>query len=159
MSEHQRTASKSRVWLTPPHILAALGRFETDPCAAEEDPFWAGTPRYYTETVNGLNQPWTGRVWLNPPYDKTLGQWLARLADHGDGIALIFARTETETFFDEVWKKADAILFLRGRLHFHFPNGTKAAANCGAPSILVAYGDSNAETLQNCELPGQYVAL
>ena len=159
MSEHQKTRSKSRVWLTPPYILDALGRFEMDPCAAEENPNWANTPRHYTRVVNGLNVPWVGRVWLNPPYDKTLGQWLARLADHGDGIALIFARTETETFFEQVWNKATAVLFLRGRLHFHFPNGTKAQANCGAPSILVAYGEANAETLQNCELPGRFVAL
>ena len=36
-----------------------------------------------------------------------------------DGIALIFARTETEGFVREVWGKADAVLFLHGRLNFH----------------------------------------
>src|SRR5205085_636900 len=25
---------------------------------------------YYTQTENGLQQPWSGRVWLNPPYGK-----------------------------------------------------------------------------------------
>ncbi len=158
MSEHQRTASRSRVWLTPPHILAALGSFDLDPCAATEQPLWAAR-QAWTKYDDGLKKPWLGRVWLNPPYDKTLAQWLARLADHGNGIALIFARTETQTFFEQVWEKADAFLFLRGRLHFHFPNGTKAVANCGAPSVLVAYGQHNAEALQNCELAGQYVAL
>jgi hypothetical protein len=43
-------------------------------------------------------------------------------------------------FFSEVWAKADAVLFLRGRLHFHYVDGTRAAANAGAPSVFVAYG-------------------
>jgi hypothetical protein len=46
-----------------------------------------------------------------------------------------------------VWSKADGLLFLHGRLHFHYPDGTRAAANSGAPSVLVAYGQRDAQIL------------
>lgn len=115
--------------------------------------------RHYSVEQDGLAQEWTGRVWCNPPYGLEAARWLARLADHGDGIALIFARTETAMFFDYVWERATACLFLRGRLHFHHVDGTRAAANAGAPSVLVAYGTSNARALQESGLPGQWVYL
>lgn len=85
--------------------------------------------------------------------------WLSRMVAHGNGIALIFARTETEMFFSEVWEKATALLFLRGRLHFHHVDGTRAAANSGAPSVLIAYGADNADALRRCSLPGAFVDL
>ena len=87
------------------------------------------------------------------------GKWLARLVEHGDGIALIFARTETEVFHRWGWESADAMLFLRGRLHFHDVDGSRAKANAGGPSVLIAHGKENAERLRTCGLPGFYVAL
>jgi hypothetical protein len=88
---------------------------------------------------------------LNPPYGKETGRWLDRLACHGDGIALIFARTETEMFFEHVWTKANGVFFFRGRLHFHRIDGTRAKANAGAPSCLVAYGNQNQDALANLD--------
>lgn len=98
-------------------------------------------------------------MWLNPPYGAETGRWIGKLAGHGDGIALIFARTETDMFFRWVWQCATALLFLKGRLHFHHPDGRRADFNGGAPSVLVAYGVRNAEALRGCGLPGQYVEL
>ncbi len=40
---------------------------------------------------------------LNPPYGEQTERWLAKLAKHGNGIALVYARTETKMFFDSVW--------------------------------------------------------
>jgi hypothetical protein len=114
-------------WHTPPEILEAVGPFDDDPC----------TPG----RTDGLTRQWNGLVWLNPPYDRHLDQWLTKLADHGNGLALIFARTETRTFFKCVWERADGILFLRGRLHF-YRRGERATGNAGAPSCLIAYGSA-----------------
>jgi DNA N-6-adenine-methyltransferase (Dam) len=125
---HHNPVAKSETWLTPPYILRELGPFDMDPCAAEEQPTWAA-PRYYTQRVDGLSQPWEGRVWLNPPYGAKVAYWLRRLAEHQHGTALIFARTETKMFFESVWPKASSMLFIKGRLHFYFPNGQRAAAN------------------------------
>ena len=151
MGSHQSHRAGTTTWLTPPHILDALGSFDLDPCAAPE---WPTAKRHIILPDDGLAADWSGRVWLNPPYGSEAWEWLAKLADHGDGIALVFARTETEGFVREVWGKADAVLFLHGRLYFHDAAGVRARANAGAPSCLVAYGWNNVRALADCELPG-----
>ena len=156
MGSHQSARADNDEWLTPPALLALLGDFDLDPCAPVERP-WATAAEHFTRFDDGLNRRWRGRVWLNPPYG-TAEQWLQRLADHGNGIALIFARTETAMFFRCVWERAEALLFLRGRLHFHFVNGQRAKANAGAPSVLVAYGARNVTVLRDLDL-GAYVEL
>jgi hypothetical protein len=97
-------------------------------------------------------------VWCNPPFGPEAGRWLARLADHGHGIALVPARTETRWFVAYVWGRADAVVFLHGRPHFHRPEGTRAAANSGAPICLVAYGTEAAGRLGRSTLAGTLVA-
>jgi hypothetical protein len=116
---------KNDEWLTPPEILEALGPFDLDPCAPVNRP-WPMASRHYTIQDDGLMKPWEGRVWLNPPYGLQAERWLRRLAEHGNGIALIFARTETEAFFSQVWERATGLLFIRGRLTFYRVDGTKA---------------------------------
>lgn len=112
----------SHDWLTPPEILAALGEFDLDPCASQYQP-WRTAREQFTILDDGLAREWAGRVWCNPPYGPHAAHWLERCAAHGDAIALVFARTETAAFHDHVWPKADAILFLRGRLQFRLPGG------------------------------------
>lgn len=158
MGSHQSASSGSDVWLTPRWILDALGSFDLDPCAAPDPRPWPTARNHYTADVDGLRQPWAGRVWLNPPY-SAVGRWLTRLADHGIGTALVFARTETAVFHDQVWARATAALFLRGRVTFCKANGIPARWNGGAPSVLVAYGTGDADRLANCGLPGRYVDL
>lgn len=158
MGSHHGPIMGKDEWLTPPEILRALGEFDLDPCAPIARP-WEMARKHYTVLDNGLAQPWGGRVWCNPPYGLEAAQWLRRLAAHGNGIALIFARTETEMFFESVWKAATAVLFLRGRLNFHHVNGERAKANSGAPSVLVAYGPENAIALSNCGIEGAFVPL
>lgn len=156
MGGHQSAAMLKDEWLTPPHVLRALGPFDLDPCAPIVRP-WAMAERHYTIEDDGLSREWCGRVWCNPPYGKHVARWLDRCFEHGNAIALIFARTETEAFFDTVWRKATAAMFLDGRLHFHHVGGRRAAANSGAPSVLVAYGENNAAALRDSGLAGALV--
>lgn len=131
-------------WYTPPEIIQALGPFDDDPCLPGED--------------LGLMRPWRGRVWLNPPYDaQRIDRWLQKLADHGNGIAIIFARTETKLFFRSVWERADALLFLKGRLHFYRADGSRAKGNAGGPSVLIAYGPQNVCALRNSKIVGAFI--
>ena len=67
---------------------------------------------------------------------------------------MVFARTETSWFHRQVWGRADALLFLHGRLRFHRPDGTRSDDNCGAPSVLVAYGDEDADRLGSSRVDG-----
>lgn len=159
MGSHQSARAETTTWLTPPHIVDALGPFDLDPCAAPSPRPWPTALRHIELPEDGLAAEWYGRVWLNPPYSFAAWQWLAKLADHGDGIALIFARTETAGFVREVWGKASAVLFIHGRLHFHYPDGTRAAANGGAPSVLVAYGAGAAERLRSAGIDGTWIDL
>lgn len=164
MGGHHSAAAQTTTWLTPPDIIPALGgwtSFDLDPCAAPEPQPWRTALRMNTEADgDGLALEWFGRVWLNPPYTSAaLRAWLRRLADHGRGTALIFARTETEAFEQQVWGRASALLFLFGRLHFHFPDGSRAAANSGAPSVLCAYGLEDMDRLAAADLPGAFVPL
>lgn len=156
MGSHQSAAMLKDEWLTPPHILKALGTFDLDPCAPIKRP-WDMAENHYTIEDNGLNQEWFGRVWCNPPYGLEAAQWLERMAQHGNGIALIFARTETDMFFRWVWEKATAILFIKGRLHFHHVSGERAKANSGAPSCLIAYGHNNYLSLIESRIHGKLV--
>ena len=158
IGSHQSAVMKNDEWLTPPELHGNLGNFDLDPCAPINRP-WPTASQHFTTNDNGLIKPWVGRVWMNPPYGRGAAAWLDRLAEHGNGIALIFARTETDMFFRHVWEKADAVLFLRGRLHFHYVTGKRAKANAGAPSCLIAYGQENASILNDCGLSGQMVNL
>lgn len=153
---HQSARSDTDEWLTPPDLLQALGPFDLDPCAPVRRP-WEIAAHHYTIRDNGLAKPWTGRVWLNPPYGQDTDKWMARMADHGNGLALIFARIETRTWFEHVWPKAGAVLFLAGRLTFYTVSGKPALYNGGAPSALLAYGAQNVAQLRHCGIAGAFV--
>lgn len=156
---HQRTQGVSDDWLTPPDILHALGEFDLDPCASTGQP-WRTAKTQYVVKDDGLAKMWFGRVWLNPPYGRETWKWMSRLAEHGNGIALVFARTETEMFHRLVWERAAALLFLENRLSFHLPvTGKRSGKNAGAPSVLVAYGAFNVDILAKSRIKGAFVRL
>ncbi len=151
---HTRGEKTTDSWITPKWLIQQLGEFDLDPCACEPQP-WACANRQYTESDNGLMLPWEGRVWCNPPYGKEMIYWLERMALHNNGIALVFARTETQAFFRFVWPKASRLLFIRKRLTFAYPDGSlpRHGANSGGPSVLIAYGAEMAKRLDAvCDL-------
>lgn len=161
---HHSANPQTDEWLTPPEIIAALTKdgcspFDLDPCAPHQNPKWTGAADFYTASDDGLDMPWGGMVWCNPPYSD-VEPWMRRMAQHGDGIALVFARCETRWWFEHVWPHAIAYLFLEGRLTFYRPDGTpsKAGHNAGGPSVLIAYGDRAARRLRHSGLPGALVS-
>jgi len=134
-----------------------LGSFDLDPCSPINPPFVCAKHNF-TILDDGLKQDWFGRVYLNPPYGRGMEQWLEKLKYHGNGIALIFARTETKCFFEHIWNDADAILFVKGRIRFYHVSGIQAGTP-GAPSVFMAYGKDNAEALKNSGIKGRYLLL
>jgi len=149
-------------WITPPAIVEALGEFDLDPCASVTQPFvFART--LYTVKEDGLSKEWCGRVWCNPPYGAKTHVWIERLAKHGNGVALIFARVETQLWQDIIFPTASGYLFPRGRIAFYRPDGTKPNSSSGAPSALVAWGDENRaaliEACENGSIAGAYFDL
>ena len=139
-------------WYTPPHIFDALGvYFDLDPCHPPERLPWIPAAQTYCHFDDGLSQPWHGRVWLNPPYGRETGPWLERFVEHHDGIALVFARTETE-WFHRFALAVDAWCLIRGRLTFVRADRSPAEFNAGAPSMLLAVGERNVQAIQDSDL-------
>jgi hypothetical protein len=147
-----RISNGKEEWLTPPEIILRLGPFDLDPCAPLNRPFETAYLHFTIEN-DGLAQPWNGRVWLNPPYSEHK-KWIRKLSVHGNGIALLFARTDTSSFHDFIFPTATGILFLRGRIKFHHVSGQQTKLNSGAPSCLVAWGEENYKSLASSNLTG-----
>jgi hypothetical protein len=154
---NEATVSGTDVWLTPPTLIKSLGEFDLDPCSPLNRP-WDTAKHHFTIEDDGLAQDWFGRVWCNPPYGPGMAPFLRRVVEHGNAMVLIFARTETKAFFEYVWNEADAILFIKGRISFHTPDGGKGGT-AGSPSVLIAYGEENVKALENCGIEGKLVYL
>ncbi len=160
IGSHHSHKALSDDWITPPEIIKCLGPFDFDPCPSSiQAPGFLGMDCYEYGT-NALAEFWdpSKRIWLNPPYGDGIALWLEKASQHRNCIALIFARTETKAFCEYVWNRADGILFIKGRLTFRRPDGIKPKGNSGAPSVLVAYGENNVESLRNCGLSGYLVS-
>lgn len=113
-------------WYTPAWMFQALRvTFDLDPCSPGVPPSSVPALRHLTKADNGLAAEWSGRVWLNPPFSSKR-DWYARLVEHGNGIALMPARTETHDFQDYM-NAAQALLFVKGRIYFE--RGSKPGAN------------------------------
>lgn len=154
----QGSKQRETRWLTPKSLVLPLGEFDLDPCGA---PGWDLAKKTYLleNGDDGLRDPWFGRVWCNPPYGREAEPFLARMVEHNNGTALIFARTETRSFFKYVWEGATAIMFLKGRVQFLNPDGTSSGGSAGAPSALVAYGKEDARKLWDSGIPGKLINL
>ena len=89
MSQHKTNSPTNCTdWVTPRHILDALGSFDLDPCCPADMP-WRTAEHMVHVPDDGLVTEWHGRVWVNPPYGAEQDRWLDRLMQHGNGIALI----------------------------------------------------------------------
>ena len=131
-------------WWTPPHIFDALGvTFDLDVAAPPGGVPWIPADAFYTETDDGLTQPWHGLVWMNPPYSKP-GPWVEKLYHHGNGIALLSSDTAT-AWFQRWCTRADAWCFIDGRLRFVRDADSTSAR---FPSVLVGYGEGAAPVAQ-----------
>lgn len=139
----------TNTWLTPKYFFDELGPFDLDPCAAPEPrPFPTATTMI---TEQGLGHEWTGRVWLNPPYGDFASLWIHKLEAHGNGIALLFSRTDT-SWLQPIMKR-NGVYFLSGRISFLKHDGTKAG-DAGSPSILIPFGNYNLGKILTSNLKG-----
>lgn len=143
-------------WLTPPEVLERLGDFALDPCSSLVRP-WDTAERHLTIADDGLKTEWIGRVWLNPPYSD-VEPWLKKMTTHRNGMALLNSNTETQWFYDGIWKAATAVMFFKGRLRFYRPDGTRGTTGKSA-SIIAAYTEQDASILYQAGFNGQFVPL
>ena len=154
----EKTKDSTDEWYTPIELINSLGEFDLDPCAPI-NPLWQTARTMYNKENDGLSKEWFGRVWLNPPYSRPLiEEFVQKMADHGNGIALLFNRCDSKMFQDVIFAKATAMKFLRKRIRFYRQDGTRGdSPGCG--SVLIAFGEDNAEILEHCNIEGKFVVL
>ena len=112
-------------WQTPDAVYAELEAefgFDFDPCPAN--------PQF-----DGLSVEWGKSNFVNPPYGREIGRWLAKgFAEWKKGKTVVFlipSRTDTRWWHDYCMK-ATEIRFIKGRLKF------KGATNSAPfPSAVV----------------------
>jgi phage N-6-adenine-methyltransferase len=135
-------SSRSDEWGTPAGLFLELDRefrFTLDPCATREN---AKCRRFFTKADDGLCQDWAGeRVFVNPPYGRHIGDWLAKAHSEASRgalvVCLVHVRTDTRWWHQHVQGKCDEIRFVKGRLKFERPG----CASCSSPfpSAILIY--------------------
>lgn len=153
-------ARKSVEWYTPAWVFSELGlEFDLDPASPHD--METAVPAKVKLTVfdNGLKKPWHGRVWLNPPYGPDTGTWVRRMIEHGDGIALVFSRTDA-SWCQEAMRSASAMLFIAGRIEF-IPGreNRHKKSRCGAGTVLFAFGRECVRALANLRDKGVFIEV
>lgn len=147
-------------WYTPCNIINSLGSFDLDPCTSKSAYLINKSAKiFYTKEDDGLKCDWFGRIWLNPPYEQPyLRLFLEKMAEHDNGIALIFSKMEAKWFHDVVLNKADSMLILYDRIKFIRPNGSVGLQPRNS-SLLISYGEYNTDILKKSKLKGKFVKL
>lgn len=118
------SVGKSDDWYTPKYIFEALGvTFDLDVASPEIGPMHVPARQWIW--TDSLFVPWSGFVWMNPPFGARngLAPWLGKFFQHGNGIALTPDRTSAPWFRD-AWAQADMVLFMP-KVRFLRPDGTE----------------------------------
>lgn len=134
---HVAHNSGNNEWYTPEeYIIAArqvLGRIDLDPATSEIANRVVQADEYFTVDDNGLDQHWTGKVWMNPPYSSDLvWRFAEKLCAHYEGSdvteAIVLVNNATETaWFQRMAQIASCICFPRTRVKFWKPDGETGA--------------------------------
>ena len=105
-------------WGTKRTLFDKLDRefgFTLDVSATPEN---AKCGRFFTKNDDGLQQEWTGIVWMNPPF-SAIGEWLKKAVESPcTVVALVPTRTNPPWWHDLVLKHADEIRYIRKKLSF-----------------------------------------
>lgn len=123
-------------WFTPPDIVErvrrVMGSIDLDPASCFEANQIVKASHYYNASDDGLNRPWFGNVYLNPPYRRGLIEpFCERLIEHLQGClvdqAIVLINNATDTnWFRRLSLFSSAICFPGKRIPFLSPaEGTK----------------------------------
>lgn len=143
---HAGNSSGEQHWNTPTWLLDVLrevfGVFDLDPCAPTgiRRATSVSAKLLFTEADDGLTLPWRGKVFVNPPYGRTLKHWTKKARSEVEQgratlvVALLPARTDTAWWHGDVAHSA-TVIFLKGRLSFN-----ETGDSAPFPSVLAVWG-------------------
>jgi ParB family chromosome partitioning protein len=148
---HVAQNSGENEWYTPPNFIesarAVMGEIDTDPASSEIANATVKAAKFFTKEDNGLEQKWSGNVWMNPPYAQPLmGQFAEAIAakfelgEIKQAITLVNNATETQ-WFQRMASVASAVCFPKSRVKFLDPLG-----NPGAPlqgQAILYFGENS----------------
>jgi len=131
-------------WYTPPEIVEAVrelfGIIDLDPCSNSHEAPNVPALVHFTREDDGLSRPWSGRVYLNPPYGKGIGPWIEKVREEHEAgrvtAAVVLVKAATDTRWFRVLSERYPRCEVAGRLKF---SGCKAPAPF--PSVLFYLGD------------------
>lgn len=147
---HVSFNSGNNEWYTPADYIElarkVMGGIDLDPATSEIAQETVGAKVYYTAETNGLDKPWSGRVWMNPPYASDLiGRFVDKLVSEMPNIeqAIVLVNNATETeWFNKLVSNASAVCFPRSRVKFYMPDGKTGAPLQG--QTLLYFGENGA---------------
>ena len=154
MSAHELSVGRSNEWYTPRYVFDAMGvQFDlvvAHPGLGVVD--WVPARRVLTS--ESLTTPWTGFMWMNPPFGfrNAIVPWMDRFFAHGNGVALCPDRTSAP-WWQTYAAKADAILFVSPKIHF-VPGAGATASSPGTGTTLFAAGFLGVSALLNATRNG-----
>ena len=144
---HVAYNSGNNEWYTPSEYIeaarAVMGEINLDPASSEIANKTVKADHIYTVEDNGLEKPWFGNVWLNPPYaidliGKFAEKVVNELGNIKQAIVLVNNATETEWFYGMV-TNATAICFPKSRVKFYTPDGKTGAPLQG--QAIIYFGE------------------
>ena len=132
-------------WYTPSWLFETMGlSFDLDVAAPSTGSPWVGASAFYSIEDDALVQPWSGRVWMNPPYSKP-SPWVDKWLNHGNGVALLpMAKSR---WFNHLMESEAQFTLLPSHFKFNSPEGKPISLMMG--SMLWAMGEDNIKALSN----------
>ena len=128
-------------WETPQDFFHELNkefRFNVDVCAIESD---TKVSSYINPDIDGLAVLWNGNCWCNPPYDRSIGNWVQKAYDESQRgsliVCLLPGRSSDTKWFHRYVMRASEIRFIKGRLQF-LHNG-EAGQGSSISNIIVVF--------------------
>lgn len=126
------------------------GTIDLDPCSNSRETPNTPSLLQYTIEDDGLSQPWFGKVFVNPPYGKALGDWAVKskteyLAGNCQEV-LFLAPSRTETGWYRELIQFDRLNFSK-RLKFQNPKNQNNSAPF--PSVMFYLGKRH-QAFEDC---------
>lgn len=117
-------------YYTPAYIVDAarsvMGAIDLDPATCELAQTVVRAERFYTKADDGLARPWSGRVWLNPPFSNPHPFVMKAIEEYANGNideAIVLVNNGTETAWGQALLARFPVCFFGA----NSGNGTRVA--------------------------------